>query len=289
MKYLLKLVLLFFGFTVLFIVPAVVIPVQVPAADQSKYNALMFFILLLTQFGIIIYLIKRLNLWGFQLFLSVVIVFWGLQTFMPQTETWYFREAMPLISEGELFNLFLRPLITSVTFISLAMWVLGKWKPDINSNDRFMPAKLNGNEMLILAAAYLVIYFLFGYFVAWQFEAVRVFYSGTPEDAGFIGVMEQNWHARPFIFIFQVLRGFLWIIMGLPVLLYLKGSRRQKIVACVFLYLLPAMQLIVDNPFMPQPVRMAHLLEVASSNGLFGFLIGYASIRKTGSSAVVND
>jgi len=41
-----------------------------------------------------------------------------------------------------------------------------------------------------------------------------------------------------------------------------------------------AIQLIVDNPFMPQSVRMAHLLEVSTSNGLFGFLIGYISTRK---------
>jgi hypothetical protein len=59
----------------------------------------------------------------------------------------------------------------------------------------------------------------------------------------------------------------------------LKGSKREKITACIILYSIPAIQLVVDNPFMPQQVRMAHLLEVATSNGLFGLLIGYASTK----------
>ncbi|HTF20357.1 MAG TPA: hypothetical protein VK658_19935 [Chryseolinea sp.] len=275
MRTLLKFILLFFCFSVLFVLPAVLIPLQVTMGNQSEYNSLMAFVLILSQFCVIIYLIKRLNLWGMKLFLSVVIVFWGLQTFMPQTETWYFRDAMPSISNGELLNLFLRPLITSITFIPLGMWVLGKWKPAMDRLDVSTPAGLNGKEIISLAGAYVVIYFVFGYFIAWQFEAVRIFYSGSPEDVGFIGGMKQNFQTRPFIFLFQLLRGFLWIIVGMPVLLFLKGTKAEKIVACALLYFLPALQLIVDNPFMPQPVRIAHLLEVASSNALFGWLIGY--------------
>src|SRR5690349_289895 len=122
----LKIVLLFFLFCILFVLPAVFIPLQVTIKNPSQYNGLMILILLLTQFIIILYLIQRLNLSGVKLFLAVVIIFWGLQTFMTQIETWYFIAAMPAISTAELGNLFLRPLITSVTFIPLAMWILGK-------------------------------------------------------------------------------------------------------------------------------------------------------------------
>jgi hypothetical protein len=109
---------------------------------------------------------------------------------------------------------------------------------------------------------------------------VRVFYSGSADDVGFIGQMKVNFQTQSSIFVFQLLRGFLWIMFGLPAVLYLIGSKTEKVVACAVLYSLTAIQLIVDNPFMPQEVRIAHLLEVASSNGLFGLLIGYAATRR---------
>jgi hypothetical protein len=247
--------------------------------NHGEYSALMIFVLLLAEVSVIIYLIKRLNLWGMKLFLGVVIVFWGLQTFMPQVETWYFKEAMPAITNEELRNLFLRPLITSITFIPLAIWVLGKWKQHTNNVESHTPGNLNWKKILSLSIAYVVIYFVFGYFVAWQFEEVRIFYSGSSENAGFIGGIKQTLQTDAIFFPFQLLRGFLWIIIGLPITLYLKGSKREKITACIILYSIPAVQLVVDNPFMPQQVRIAHLLEVATSNGLFGLLIGYASTK----------
>jgi hypothetical protein len=33
--------------------------------------------------------------------------------------------------------------------------------------------------------------------------------------------------------------------------------------------------LLLPNPYMPEPVRMAHLVETASSNFIFGVLIGW--------------
>jgi hypothetical protein len=280
MKTLLKFALLFFIFFTLVVLPNVFIPLNIKVENQSEYNTKMIYVLLLIQFSILIYLVKRLNLWGVKLFLSTVIIFWGLQTFMTQVETWYFREAMPAITNRELLNLFLRPLITAVTFIPLALWILGKWKQDTESSVPQTQANLKWKEVLWLSAAYVIIYFAFGYFVAWQFEAVRLFYSGNIKNAGFIGQIQQTMQTKNFIFLFQFFRGFLWIMVGFPIVMYLKGGKKEKILACVFLYSLPAIQLIVDNPFMPQQVRIAHLLEVATSNGLFGLLIGYVSTRR---------
>jgi hypothetical protein len=280
MKLALKLVLLFFIYSILFILPAILIPLGVQMEDQSKYNTLMIFLLLVSQLLTLVYLVRRLDLSGMKLFLAVVMVFWGLQTFMTQLETWYFREAMPEITDQELVNLFLRPLITTVLFVPVAMWVLARWKALPGASQGHSPIAMTWKELLALSLSYVVIYFLFGYLVAWRFEEVRVFYSGSPEDAGFIGQMKFTLQGRPFIFLFQLLRGFLWIVMGLPVLLYLRGDKNEKIVACVILYSVAALQLIVDNPFMPQQVRIAHLLEVGSSNALFGWLIGWVSTHK---------
>ena len=280
MKTVLKYVLLFFIFFTFFVLPNVFFPLNIKIENPSEYNGQMVIVFLLMQFSIMIYLIKRLNLWGGKLFLSTALIFWGLQTFMTQIETWYFREAMPAITDKELLNLFLRPLITALTFIPIAIWILGKWKQSTENSTPQTKSNLQWKEVAWLSAAYMIIYFVFGYFVAWQFEAVRVFYSGSAENAGFFGQIQQTLQTKSFIFLFQFFRGFLWIMIGFPIVMHLKGSTREKIIACALLYALPAIQLIVDNPFMPQQVRMAHLLEVATSNGLFGLLIGYVSTRR---------
>jgi len=150
MKMLLKFAFLFFTFFTLFVMPILFIPLNIKVENQSEYNGQMVIILLLIQLSIIIYLIKRLNLWGGRLFLSTLIIFWGLQTFMTQVETWYFREAMPAITNEELRNLFLRPLITAVTFIPLAMWILGKWKQDTISSVSHTQSTCHGKMYLAL-------------------------------------------------------------------------------------------------------------------------------------------
>src|SRR5260370_7178676 len=84
MKTVLKFVLLFFIFSILFLLPHVLFPLQVKVEGQSQYNSLMLLLLLLTDVLIIIYLVKRLDLWGLKLFLALVFVFWVLHIFIPQ-------------------------------------------------------------------------------------------------------------------------------------------------------------------------------------------------------------
>jgi hypothetical protein len=272
-----KFVLLFFIFGIFFVLPAILIPFTI--AFDTQPDPLALFVLLLIDTAAIIYLIKRLDLAGWRLFLAVIIVFWGLQTFMTQNETWYFRDAMPMITDRELANLFVRPLITMILFTPLAIWILGKWKNSANGGLRARRV-LTWKEALILSASYVLIYFLFGHFVAWQFEEVRVFYSGSDAKAGFFEQLSHTVRERQSILPFQFLRGVLWIACGLPILMYLKGSRRELILACVFMYgILTTVQLIVANPFMPEKVRFAHWLEVTTSNALFGFLLGWLSTR----------
>jgi len=279
MKTALKLLLLFFIFSVLFTLPSIILPISIAQGSQ-EVDPPSAFAILLVDFVCIIYLIQRLNLWGVKLFLAVVVVFWGLQTFMTQIETWYFRDAMPAITDEVLLKLFVNPLITAITFILVAMWTLGKWKRP-EGNPVPLNLKSNWKEITALSATYIIIYYLFGHFIAWQFEQVRVFYSGNPELPGFMAQLQNTIQNYPLLFPFQLFRGFLWILLGLPVICYLKGNRTEKILVCVFIYsVLTSIPLVIENPFMPTEVRMAHLLEVSTSNGLFGLLVGLILSRQ---------
>jgi hypothetical protein len=280
MMVVIKYIFLFLLFSTLFILPAIIFPFPVVQKGQGDFEPLMLFVVLLIDFIGIVYLIKRIDLSGMKLFLAVVLVFWGLLTFMTQIETWYFRRAMPAITNEVLLKLFLNPFITAATFVPAAIWILGKWKQTHGHRDYHLSLRSTSKEVLALSVTYVFIYFLFGHYVAWQFAEVRTFYSGSPELLGFIEQFRHTLRMDDFLLPFQLLRGFLWILFGLPAILYLKGNNMEKMAACVFLYsVLPSIPLIIDNPFMPAGVRMAHLLEVSTSNALFGLLIGLILVR----------
>ena len=79
----------------------------------------------------------------------------------------------------------------------------------------------------------------------------------------------------PWLFPLQALRALLWTVIALPAVRALAASRIETalFVGSAFAILTSA-QLLLPNPFMPEAVRMTHLLETASSNFLFGCCMG---------------
>lgn len=280
MKLLFKFIVLFVLFSLLFVLPGILIPVT--TSVEVKLSS--FIVVLVVDLIAIVYLIYRLNLSGWKLAVAIFIVFWGLQTFMTQIETWFFRSSIPLLTSAEVLNLFTRPLITATLFIPLAIVILKRW----NSSDKEegKPLKLNTSWLTIgiLAIVYVIVYFVFGYFVAWQFEDVRVFYSGQASMLGFFDQLKYSMSNWPYIVWFQLLRGFLWVLFVLPMVCYLKGKRAEKIIAIAIMFsIVVTVQLLVDNPYMPANVRLPHLLEIFLSHAIFGALVGFVMTRNSNS------
>ena len=75
---------------------------------------------------------------------------------------------------------------------------------------------------------------------------------------------------------FQVVRGIIWGAVALTILRMMKGGLPVKAisVALVFSVLMGSL-LLIPNDFMPDTVRYAHLVEVSSSNFLFGLISGW--------------
>jgi hypothetical protein len=278
MKLLFKFVVLFVLFSLLFVLPGILIPVN--TSVEVKLSS--FIVVLVVDLVAILYLIYRLNLSGWKLAVAIFIVFWGLQTFMTQIETWFFRSSIPLLTSRELLNLFIRPLITAFVFIPLAIVILKRWKSSGNEEEKRVNLNASWVTIGILAIVYVIIYFVFGYFVAWQFEDLRVFYSGQTSKLGFFDQLKYSMSNWPYIIWFQLLRGFLWVIFALPLVYYLKGNRTEKIIAIATIFsVLVSVLLLVDNPFMPASVRLPHLLEVFLSHAMFGAIIGFSLTRSS--------
>jgi hypothetical protein len=146
-----------------------------------------------------------------------------------------------------------------------------------------MPAGEWAWKLTLIALAYLTLYFTFGYYIAFQNPAVLEYYR-EPEPVGFVAGMENLVRNRPWIFGLQVLRAMMWVAIALPVIRMMKGKWPETALALALLFgVVMNTQLLLPNPFMPESVRLTHLVETASSNFLFGCLLGWLLTQRHGS------
>lgn len=88
------------------------------------------------------------------------------------------------------------------------------------------------------------------------------------------GTLEPN---PIFFFPFQIARGALFVACVLPLLRSMRVTRRQASLAMAVMIPLVhgVANLIPPNPFMPDYVRYAHMVEIGWSNFVLGLLIGF--------------
>jgi hypothetical protein len=270
----------FLAVTVLYFVSFVVVSgaLLANAADQSTTadaSATLSALLLISFINAAIwtYVIRRSRWTGWKLIVTVFLVFYGSGTVMPQIETAYFITSL---QHGMLPRLFLAGIIIAAVFAPLAVLILGKARAQANENslDTRLPISTGSwvARLSLIVAVYLVIYFTFGYFIAWKSAAVRAFYKGT--DPGNIFTHLANvLRAEPLLFVLQAVRALLWAALAVPVIKLMRGDWWESGLAVALLFAVMTALLLLPNPLMPAEVRMAHLLETATSNFLFGWLV----------------
>jgi hypothetical protein len=134
-------------------------------------------------------------------------------------------------------------------------------------------------KLSLIAAAYLVLYFSFGYFIAWRTEAVREYYGGT-DSGNFFAEMRKVLVTTPWLPLFQIGRALMWTAFALPVIRMMKGKWWEAGLAVALLFsVVMNSQLLLPNAFMPPAVRFAHLIETASSNFLFAWFLVWVLLR----------
>ena len=246
-------------------------PENVPAEPNKTLLALL--IVSLVNAAVWTYVILRSRWTGWKLIVSVFAVFYGVNTLMPQIETAYFITRLP---PGMLPRLFLAGAIMSAVFAPLAVLILGKARRGKNtSSEQSRLTLLTGKwglKLSLIVLAYVIIYFTFGYFIAWKNVAVQAYYGGS-DSGSFIVQLRSVLHNEPLLFLLQAGRALLWTALAAPVIKMTKGGRWEAGLAVALLFAVVNSQLLIPNPLMPAEVRMAHLLETATSNFLFGWLV----------------
>jgi hypothetical protein len=221
-------------------------------------------------------LILRSRWTGWRLIAAIFFVFYGVTTFMPQIESAVFLTRLP---PGMLPRLFLMGALIAAPFSVLAVLILGKRKAEIVSDEGdsrlVMPASDWAWKLAVIAIVYVILYFTFGYFIAWRNPAVREYYGGI-DPGSVVSQMGSVVRDTPWLIPFQVLRAMCWVALALPVIRMMKGQWPETALSIGLLFaVVMNAQLLLPNPYMPEPVRMAHLLETASSNFIFGVFVGW--------------
>jgi len=253
-------------------------------ANPDSSAALKLFLVCVLEAAMMANLILRSRWTGWRLVAAVFVVFYAVTTFMPQIESAVFLTHLP---PGTVPRLFLMGVLIAAPFSLFAVAFLGKWKarPEtLESTSRLdLPAGEWVRKLGVIAIAYVILYFTFGYFIAWRNPALREYYGGV--DNGFFPQMQSVLRDTPWLAPFQILRAICWAGIAGLVIKMLKGGWLEAAITIALLFsVLMNAQLLLPNPYMPATVRMSHFVETASSNFIFGMLIGWLLMKDNGES-----
>ncbi|MDX1501368.1 MAG: hypothetical protein R3325_03320 [Thermoanaerobaculia bacterium] len=220
---------------------------------------------------------------GWRLVGAVFLLHFGTVTFLSQVETLvYLGDRLG----GEMVGgLFLMGLFTAALFAPLPVLVLGRWRPSPEAPDRPPATSLDGWpwKSAVGGLLFVALYYLFGYYVAWRTPEVREFYGGT-DPGSFLAQMASVMEGTPWMLPFQLARGLLWVALAVLAMRMMRGPLWRVALSVSILFGVPALYLLLPNPLMPDPVRMAHLLETAPCQFLFGALVVFLFRRRTAGS-----
>jgi len=250
-----------------------IIPANFAELDASPEKALLSMLLVCFINTIILTIMIKRSTWsGWKLVWAVSLVLYGIQFFMSMIEGLVFNDALNMPVEG-FYSILVGGLIFTIIISPLLVLINGKIKTSGETDP--MPVKVHNvylKSIILAIIVYPTLYFLAGYFIAWQSETVRVFYTDSAEMASFFSIMQENF--RSGLVYFQFLRGFLWLSIGWVIYQMLKGSKYEKAVIIGLLFaMIMNTQHLIPNPYMPSEVSTYHFIETASSNFVWGFLI----------------
>ncbi len=222
--------------------------------------------------AIILGLVVHKSRWGgIATSLYLLLILFIISYFQTQVETIIFREALTTISVYDALMLMVSGVITLVIFVPIGVLMHGGFKRQYNplQDDRL---KLQNKWMKlgILSVVYVAIYFLFGYFVAWQFPELRLYYSGSTENLGLLYQLRTSLGLVPL----QLIRGAVFTLSAMGLRYVLNQDKMVFVVSVAMLFMTSGIMMLLPNPIFPDAVRIGHLYELLSSMMVYGLITG---------------
>jgi hypothetical protein len=243
------------------------------AQDTAQILSMML-IVSIVHTSVLSLIISQAAWRGMKLASTIALQIFGIQFVLTLSEAAYFDSSLGLPDNFTRANLMGGACMAAVFSIA-AVAIFGRMKgphelPPVIAPVRRLRFAL---KFLILAAlAYPLLYFLAGYLIAFRFDAVRIFYTGSAEQRSFLAAARDFWTDG--LRTFQTIRGAVWILIALPVIRMLKARAWGTAIAVGLLFaLLMNTQHLLPNQHMPAGIRAVHFIETASSNFLWGILV----------------
>jgi hypothetical protein len=285
--YLTRLLLLSILFVIFFMIGAMAVDPFIP--DLTSEPGLVSAELTLLIMGVlnallVMALIESSRCSGWKLAMGLAFAYYGTVTFIMQIETWYFLTGIS-VPEALLPRLFIMGLPVALLYIPLAVLIMGKMKANLDPVVRLEavePFTYYVFKPVLIALAYIVLYWGAGYFIAWQNPELRAFYGSPGEALPFVTHTINTLHDEPSLLPFQALRGLLWALFALPIIYSSKWSRWVTALLVGLFFSIPQnIGHIMSNPLMPvASIRMSHMIETATSTFIFGVIVTLLLYRK---------
>ena len=252
---------------------------EIPAeAQASGFDPMMLVVSVLHVTVLYIYTRFARSEW---LWPRLVLISFGLTYLITQIESLWFIDAVGMTKEM-LFSLVIGGLISSILFSLALLKVIKKPLMDtVRDQVKFQGFTQQRIFILLMLIVVIwpVIYFLAGYYIAWQSDSVREYYTGSLDMRSFADMMVINFQDG--LYTFQVFRSLIWLALAWLILKPLSAAPVSvKILLTGALFaVLGSSQLLLRNPMMPETVRYVHLLETAVSTFIWGGILGYYGHR----------
>ena len=255
---------------------------QQMSPEDAAAAGMMLIVVSFIDTLILTYYILRSRSRGLRLMVTVSLVLYGVKTFLSVIEAWWF---MTDVNAAEIPGLFLMTVPMAVLFPVIAVWMLGKAKKgeavDETPNTRLvMPT---GQLVLKIAFLSVIVYpalfWTFGYYVAFS-NPELVAYYGMTHPGSFLAQMANVWANDPFVFLFEIFRGLLWVALAAPVIRTTKGRVWETGLILGLLFALVQNDVHLIPGVMPPSVRLSHFIETASSNFIFALITTWVLYRE---------
>ena len=204
-------------------------------------------------------------------FVIIWLVLFLLQFGLTQVEVWFYVDPQ-IISHRMVLSTVAAGFIMSMLYTTLITFTYPLTSPSSPSNSE----SHTKSWLFILTLGILIypaIYFTAGYFIAWQWEVIRTYYTGQTDLLSFGQVMWANFKSGAYGL--QAFRGIIWTLLSLWILRSMVTNSwlyKGIIMGLLFAIIMNAQHLI-PNPLMPDDVRAIHALETSVSNFVWGFII----------------
>lgn len=283
MKIVSRVLFLTLATTISFLVVSALLPYSAGFLEANKNSDPVDLVYILLSImcicAVMVYVIKNSTWKRTKLLLSLMFVFFFVYSFITQIETLFFHSAIKILSTKDIFLIMIGNGTVAFVGVPLAIRLFGGVKETSTENINVglpVPVSVLVFQLFLIGAGYVLIYFVFGYFVAWQEEELRVFYSGNASDKGLFGELVANFRTNPIIFPFQFLRGILFGLSVLPINYMFNDKPKHKLISLVLILSSTGIMLIIPNVIFPDAVRLAHLREMISSMFVFAFIVWLA-------------